>query len=148
MVKYTDSDQTSALDTTSFTSIVSTFFFLFMLTSTTVVVTKNIWNSHPEMDLKIKSFRVSSSVLTISTKLSLSGNFFFIGGCKWRILVRPVVMYGCETWTLTGSLGNTLNVLERKILRKVCDGPIQENNVWKIWNYEELSDLFGSEIIV
>ena len=56
-------------------------------------------------------------------------------------------MYGCETWTLTNRLENTLNVFERKMLRKIC-GPIQENNVWRARNNRELSELFGCETIV
>ena len=77
-----------------------------------------------------------SSLLSRSTKFRL-----------YRTMVRPIVMYGCETWTLTNRLENTLNVFERKMLRKIC-GPIQENNVWRARNNRELSELFGCETIV
>ena len=62
-------------------------------------------------------------------------------------MIRPIVMYGSETWALTTKHKNTLNTFERKMLRGIC-GPIQENNVWRTRNNKELSELFGCETIV
>lgn len=77
-----------------------------------------------------------SSLLSRTTKFRL-----------YKTMVRPIVLYGCETWTLTNRHENVLNVFERKMLRKIC-GPIQENNVWRARNNRELSELFGCETIV
>ena len=46
-------------------------------------------------------------------------------------LVRPVVTYGSESWTLTMEEERALAVFERKILRKIY-GPVAEN----IWTSE------------
>ena len=76
-----------------------------------------------------------SSLLSRSTKFKLYKS------------IRPIVMYGSETWTLTTKHENTLNNFERKMLRRIC-GPIQEGNVWRTRNNRELSKLFGCETIV
>jgi len=45
------------------------------------------------------------------------------------ICVRPVVVYGCETWVLKESIIQKLSAFERKILRKVF-GPTKEGTVF------------------
>jgi hypothetical protein len=42
-----------------------------------------------------------------------------------KSLIRPVVIYGCEAWTLTTRDEQQLRIFKRKILRKIF-GPIQE----------------------
>ena len=37
----------------------------------------------------------------------------------YTILIRPVVTYGCETWTLTSRNEQQLRIFERKMLRKI-----------------------------
>jgi hypothetical protein len=44
----------------------------------------------------------------------------------YRTLVRPVVTYGSESWTLTMEEERVLAVFEREILRKI-DGQVKEN---------------------
>ncbi|PSN34761.1 hypothetical protein C0J52_26615 [Blattella germanica] len=46
-------------------------------------------------------------------------------------LIRPVITYGAETWTLTKEDQNTLRKFERKIMRKIY-GPMMENGEWRI----------------
>jgi len=56
----------------------------------------------------------------------------------YKTLLRPVVTYGSETWTLTKSDENLLGIFERKILQKIS-GLIQEGDIWKIRDNEELN---------
>ena len=51
---------------------------------------------------------VNSSLVSRSSKLQI-----------YRTLVRPVVTYGSESWTLTVEEERALAVFERKILRKI-----------------------------
>jgi uncharacterized Rmd1/YagE family protein len=51
---------------------------------------------------------VNSSLISRSSKLKI-----------YRTLVRPVVTYGSESWTLTMEEERILAVFERKILRKI-----------------------------
>jgi hypothetical protein len=44
----------------------------------------------------------------------------------YRTLVRPVVSYGSESWTLTTEQERALVVFETKILRRIY-GPVKEN---------------------
>ncbi|PSN32606.1 hypothetical protein C0J52_26152, partial [Blattella germanica] len=48
-----------------------------------------------------------------------------------QTLIRLVVTYGAETWTLTKEDQNTLRKFERKIMRKIY-GPMMENGEWRI----------------
>ena len=54
-----------------------------------------------------------------------------------KSLIRPVVTYGCEAWTLTNWDEQYLRIFERRILRKIF-GPVQnEDRSWRItMNYE------------
>ena len=65
----------------------------------------------------------------------------------YKMLIRPAVTYGSETWTLTQSDENLLRISERKILRKIY-GPIQDGDMWRIRNNEELNRSINGEDIV
>ena len=65
----------------------------------------------------------------------------------YKMLLRPAVTNGSETWTLTKSDENLLRIFERKILRKIY-GPIQEGDIWRIRNNEELNRSINGEDIV
>jgi hypothetical protein len=41
----------------------------------------------------------------------------------YKILVRPVVTYACETWVLKENTKIKLRVFERKVLKKSMDPP-------------------------
>ncbi|XP_060846231.1 uncharacterized protein LOC132925892 [Rhopalosiphum padi] len=56
----------------------------------------------------------------------------------YMTLLRPIVMYGSETWALRKAEEQRLGVFERKVLRKIY-GPVFDNqiNEWrKLHNYE------------
>jgi len=79
---------------------------------------------------------VNSSLISRSSKLQI-----------YRMLVRPVVTYGSESWTLTIEEERALAVFERKILRKIY-GSVKENELWRIRRNDELEAIIKGENIV
>jgi hypothetical protein len=61
--------------------------------------------------------------------------------------IRPVVIYGAETWTPTSKNEKILMTWERKILRKIC-GPTKEKGQWRIKTNSELMTKYKSQDIV
>jgi hypothetical protein len=61
----------------------------------------------------------------------------------YRTLIRPVVMYGCEVWTLRKSEQNRLLIFERKILRRIF-GPCKDDTTgeWRIRKNKEFKQLY------
>ena len=61
----------------------------------------------------------------------------------------PVVLYGCETWSLTLREERKLRVLENRVLRRVF-GPKRDEvtGEWRKLHNEELSDLYSLPIFV
>ena len=49
----------------------------------------------------------------------------------WSV-IRPVVVYGCETWGLKESIIRRLSVFERNILRKMFGPTKEDNGNWRI----------------
>jgi hypothetical protein len=37
----------------------------------------------------------------------------------YKTIIRPVIFYGSETWTIPGKIASTVMTWERKILRKL-----------------------------
>jgi hypothetical protein len=65
----------------------------------------------------------------------------------YRTIIRPVVMYGCEGWTMSEHVEEVLRVWERKILWKVY-GPKRDTNGWRIRTNKVLQHQYGSADIV
>jgi len=65
----------------------------------------------------------------------------------YKTIIRPVVTYGAETWTLTSKMEKMLMTWERKILRKVY-GPTKQNGQWRIKTNEELMTKYKTPDIV
>ena len=58
----------------------------------------------------------------------------------WSV-IRPIVVYGCETWVLRENVIQKPSVSERKILRKIF-GPTKEaNSIRRIKTNKELDEL-------
>jgi hypothetical protein len=65
----------------------------------------------------------------------------------YKTIIRPVVMYSTEAWTLTGKDENNLCIFERQILRKIF-GPVNIDNMWRIRNNMEIYKLIeGADIV-
>jgi len=56
-----------------------------------------------------------------------------------RTLTKPVVLYGCETWSLTFRKERRLKVFENRVLR--IFGPKRDDVEWRKLHNEELDDL-------
>jgi hypothetical protein len=61
----------------------------------------------------------------------------------------PVVLYGCETWSLTLREEHRLRVFENRVLRRIF-GPKRDEvtGEWKKLHNEELRDLYSSPSII
>ena len=67
----------------------------------------------------------------------------------YRTIILPVVLYGCETWSLTLREERTLRVFENMVLRRIF-GPRRDEvtGEWTRLHNEELNDLYSSSNIV
>jgi hypothetical protein len=61
----------------------------------------------------------------------------------YRTIIKPIVMYGCEGWTMSEHMEEALRVWERKILRRVY-GPKGDTNGRRIRTNKELQDQYRS----
>jgi hypothetical protein len=66
-----------------------------------------------------------------------------------RIIILPVLLYGCETWSLTLREEYRLRVFENRVLRRVF-GPKRDEvtGEWRKLHTEELNDLYSLPNIV
>jgi hypothetical protein len=67
----------------------------------------------------------------------------------YRTIILPVVLYGCETWSLTFREERRLRVFENKVLRRIFEPRRDEvtGDWWRLHN-EEINVLFFSPNIV
>jgi hypothetical protein len=67
----------------------------------------------------------------------------------YRTIILPVVLYGCETWSLTLREESRLRVFGNRVLRRVF-GPKRDEvtREWRKLRNEELSDLYSLPNIV
>ena len=67
----------------------------------------------------------------------------------YRTIILSVVLYGCETWSLTLREERRLRVFENRVLRRIF-GPKRDEvkREWRKLHNEELNDLFCSPNII
>jgi hypothetical protein len=67
----------------------------------------------------------------------------------YRIIIFTLVLYGCETWSLTLTEERRLRVFEKRVLRRIF-GPKRDEGKgeWRKIRDEELNDLNSSPNIV
>jgi len=62
----------------------------------------------------------------------------------YKIIVLPIVLYGCETWSLTLREECRLRVFESRVLRKIFGRKRDEvTEEWRKLHNEELNDLYS-----
>ena len=63
----------------------------------------------------------------------------------YRNIILPVVLYGCETWSLTLREERKLRVFENMVLRRIFEPRRDEvTGDWRWLHNEELNDLYSS----
>jgi hypothetical protein len=67
----------------------------------------------------------------------------------YKIIILPVVLYGCETWSLTLREEHGLRVFENRVLRRIF-GPKRDEvtGEWRKMHSEELHNLYSSPDII
>jgi hypothetical protein len=81
---------------------------------------------------------LSYSLLSKNTKIKI-----------YRTIILPVVVYGCETWSLTLREEHRLKVFENRVLRRIF-GPKRDEvtGEWRRLHNEELNNLYSSPNII
>ncbi|KAJ4447212.1 hypothetical protein ANN_09214 [Periplaneta americana] len=81
---------------------------------------------------------LSSSLLSKNLKVRI-----------YKTVILPVVLYGCETWTLTLREEQRLRVFENKVLRKIFEAKRDEvRGEWRKLDNAELHALYSSPDII
>ena len=77
---------------------------------------------------------LSSSLLSKNIKIMI-----------YKIVILPVVLYGCETWSLILREDHRLRVFEKRVLRRIFVHKGDKlTGKWRKLHNGELSDLYSS----
>jgi hypothetical protein len=67
----------------------------------------------------------------------------------YKTIILPVVLYGCETWSLTLREEHTLRVFENRVLRRIFGQKRDEvTGEWRKLHNEKLRGLYSSPSII
>jgi hypothetical protein len=88
-------------------------------------------------------FSLEPSVFPSVVKTSKNENI------RYKTIILPVILYGCETWCLTLRGEHRLREFENKVLRKIF-GPKRDEVTggWRKLHNGELRDLYSSPSII
>jgi hypothetical protein len=62
----------------------------------------------------------------------------------YETVILPVVLYGCETWSLTLGEEHRLRVFENRLLWRICGSKREEDGPWRKLHNDELHSLYYS----
>jgi hypothetical protein len=67
----------------------------------------------------------------------------------YKTIILPLVLYGCETWSLTLRKEHRLRVFENRVLRRIF-GPKKDEvtGEWRKLHNEELHNLYSSPDVI
>jgi hypothetical protein len=67
----------------------------------------------------------------------------------YKTIILPVVLYGCETWSLTVREEHKLRVIENRVFRRIF-GPKKDRVTgrWRKWHNEELHNFYSSPSVI
>jgi hypothetical protein len=66
----------------------------------------------------------------------------------YRITVLSILLYGCETWSLTLGEAHRLRVFENRVLKKIFRPKREEDGSWKKLHNDDLHNPYSSPNIV
>jgi hypothetical protein len=66
----------------------------------------------------------------------------------YKTVILPVVLYGCETWSLTSGEEHRLRVFENRVSRRIFGPKREEDGSWRKLHNDELHSLYSSPNIV
>jgi hypothetical protein len=66
----------------------------------------------------------------------------------YKTIILPVVLYGCETWSLTRREEHRLRVFEKKVLTIFVPRRVEITRGWRKLHNEELHDLYSSPSVI
>jgi hypothetical protein len=90
--------------------------------------------------------RPIQKLLTALSSSRAFWNLFLI--YRWCTVILPVVLYGCETWSLALGEEHRLRVFENRVLRRIFGPKREEDRSWRILHNDELHNLYSSPNIV
>jgi hypothetical protein len=102
---------------------------------------------HEEIKSRLNSGNASyHSVQSLLSSRLLSRN---VKVKIYKTIILPVVLYGCETWSLTQREEHRLRVSENRVLRRIF-GPKRDEvtGEWRKFHSEELHNLYSSPDII
>ena len=94
--------------------------------------------------------RTSVTVLSFARQYNSIPRIFLLSAPKevFTSKILPVVLYGCETWSLTLREECRLRVFENLILRRIFGSKRDANEEWRRVHNEELRSLYRSPNVI